>query len=295
MTSFQFNRHRVMTDSIHRFIFEDYNIRGELVKLQESVQEMVAGHQYPKIIAELLQQAAAVNALLATTLKFEGKLSIQLQSQGALKVLSVQTNHQLEFRGIVRFDEKTDYSDTTFKELTESGQLFITIEPNKGKRYQGIVSLEGDSLAQCIEDYFNQSEQLKTRMWLFNDGQQVLGLMLQALPDMDSEESFQHLEHLASTLTAEECFSVDSDVLLHRLFHQETISNLSVDAIRFNCGCSQDKMLNALSLIKEEELKHIFEEKDEVSVTCEFCLSQYAFSELAIKKHQAVEGNSTSH
>ncbi|RLA03237.1 MAG: Hsp33 family molecular chaperone HslO [Gammaproteobacteria bacterium] len=284
-----------MSDTVHRFIFDDYGIRGEVTNLTESSQKMIQAHQYPTFISDLLQQAAAVNVLLATTLKFEGRISIQLQSQSSLRMLVVQTSHQLGFRGMAQFDEQADYSKMTFKDLTKDGQMCITIEPLKGKRYQGIVSLDGENLAQCVENYFNQSEQLKTRIWLFNNQQQVFGLLLQALPDMDSEASFQHLTHLASTLTEQECLSVDSETILHRLFHQEAINNLSVDNIEFSCGCSREKMLDSLMLLGEEEISQILAEEGQISMNCEFCRNHYSFTDLDIKKHHSLEGNSTQH
>ncbi|PCJ48970.1 MAG: hypothetical protein COA74_06805 [Gammaproteobacteria bacterium] len=161
-----------MTDQIHRFIFDKYGIRGEMVKLSTSSQRMVQGHQYPLVINNLLKQAAAVNVLLATTLKFEGRISIQLQTEGSLKMLVVQTSHDLGYRGVAQYDKEIDYSGLSFKDITRNGQMCITIEPLKGKRYQGIVPLEGDNLAQSIEGYFKQSEQLKTKIWLYNDHHQ---------------------------------------------------------------------------------------------------------------------------
>ncbi|TQV85511.1 Hsp33 family molecular chaperone HslO [Aliikangiella coralliicola] len=284
-----------MSDKIHRFIFDTHGIRGELVKLNDSCERMLKDHPYPTILATLLQQAAAVNVLLATTLKFEGKISIQLQTNRQLKMLVVQTTHKLGFRGLVRFDQQADYSNSTFADLTEGGQMTITIEPLKGKRYQGIVPLNGKNLAECVENYFNQSEQLETRIWLFNDEEQVFGLMLQALPDMLSQDSFEHLVYLASTLTKEECLSVDSDILLHRLFHQESVRGLTVDPVKFTCGCSQQKMLNSLSLLPEEEINEILETKGQISVKCEFCLNQFRFSELDLKSHKSLQGNATKH
>jgi len=284
-----------MSDKIQRFIFDTHGIRGELVKLTDSIQRMLLNHNYPEVVASLLQQAAAVNVLLATTLKFEGKISLQLQSNDKLKMLVVQTTHKLGYRGLVRYDKEADFSHESFHTLVKDGQLSITIEPLKGKRYQGIVPLDGNNLAECIENYFNQSEQLKTRIWLFNDNQQVFGLLLQALPDMLSEDSFDHLIYLASTLTAEECLSVDSDIIMHRLFHQESIRGLTTDAVEFTCGCSEKKMLDSISLLPANELKEILETRGSLSVKCEFCLNQFSFDELAIKSHQSIQGNRTQH
>jgi molecular chaperone Hsp33 len=284
-----------MSDKIHKFIFNTYGIRGELVSLSDSNQRMLQNHQYPPFIADLLQQAAAVSLLLATTLKFEGKISIQLQTPDQLKMLVVQTNHKLGFRGLARFDKQFDYSTSSFKQITHGGQMSITIEPLKGKRYQGIVPLDGNNLAQCVEHYFDQSEQLKTKIWLYNNDQQAFGLMLQALPDMLSEESFDHLVYLANTLTKDECLSVDSEIILHRLFHQESISNLDVSPITFHCGCSEKKMLESISLLAEEEIDEVIRERGEISVKCEFCLNQFAFSQFDIKSHHSLKGNKTQH
>ena len=119
--------------------------------------------------------------------------------------------------------------------------------------------------------------------------------MLQALPDMLSEDSFEHLVYLASTLTEQECLSISSDIILHRLFHQENIKNLAVDPVRFACGCSASKMLNSLSLLDDGEIEEILTEKGEISVKCEFCLNHFAFNELDIKSHQGLQGNNTQH
>lgn len=284
-----------MTDKIHRFIFDTYGIRGEVVKLEDSCQRMLQDHQYPPFIASLLQQAAAVSILLATTLKFEGKISIQLLTQDKLKMLVVQTNHKLGYRGLVRYDKQADFSTMTFKELSKDGQMSITIEPLKGKRYQGIVPLGGNTLAECVENYFNQSEQLETRIWLYNNDSQVCGLMLQALPDMLSQESFEHLVYLSETLTEQECLSIDSDILLNRLFHQESIKNFVAEPVRFVCGCSEKKMLDSIQLLPEEEIAQILATKGSIAVKCEFCLNQFEFSEIDIKTDHQIEGNTTRH
>jgi len=284
-----------MSDKIQRFIFDSFGIRGELVNLESTSQRMLENHNYPPVIADLLQQVAAVTILMTTTLKFEGKMSVQLQTPDKLKLLVVQANHNLGFRGIARYDKQADYSQLTFKDLASTGNLSITIEPKKGKRYQGYVELAKESFSECIENYFNQSEQLKTRIWLFNDEQQVKGLMLQALPDMLSQDSFDHLVYLAETLTKEECLSIESDILLNRLFHQESVKDLITQEIKFHCGCSRKKMLDSVALFPQEEIAELLEKKGKVTVKCEFCLTQFDFSELNIKNHQALIGNLTKH
>jgi len=284
-----------MSDTVHRFIFDSFGIRGEFVQLETSMQRMLQSHHYPKVIADLLQQAAAVSILLTTTLKFEGKMSIQLQTKGKMKLLIVQANHELGFRGIARYDKEANYDDMEFKDLIQEGNLSITIEPKKGKRYQGYVELGHDTFAACIENYFNQSEQLKTRIWLFNDDKQVGGLMLQALPDMLSQDSFDHLVFLSETLTREETLSIAPEILLNRLFHQESIRDLMTQAVKFHCGCSRKKMLDSIALFTNEEIDDMISDDKQISVKCEFCLDKFDFSQLDIKSHQALAGNTTKH
>ena len=256
---------------------------------------MLNKHNYPPVIANLLQQVAAVTILLTTTIKFEGKISVQLQTKQPMKLLVVQANHKLGFRGIARYDKEIDYSEMSFEDLTKNGQLSITIEPKKGKRYQGFVELNQKNFASCIEDYFNRSEQLKTRIWLFNNEQKVTGLMLQALPDMQSQDSFDHLVYLSETLKEEECLSLEPGVLLTRLFHQESVRDLLVESPSFHCGCSRKKMIESIALFPEEEVKEILETKGKVAVKCEFCLNHFDFSEVDIKTHRAILGNKTQH
>jgi len=284
-----------MSDQIHRFIFNDHGIRGQLVKLSNSIKRILQSHQYPEPLADLLQQTATVSLLLATTLKFEGKISLQLQTESEMKMLVVQTTHKLGFRGLVRFDENTNFSDKTFAELVDNGHMSITIEPSKGKRYQGIVPLDKSSIAECIEGYFELSEQLKTRLWLFNDGKQAFGLMLQALPDMTEQESFEHLACLADTLTKEESLALDGETLLHRLFHQENINLLSLTPVQFECGCSEKKMLESIALLDQEEIDEALASQGEIPVQCEFCLDQFSFDKIDIKTQQSIQGNTTQH
>jgi molecular chaperone Hsp33 len=283
-----------MSDSLTRFIFDEFNVRGVLVKLKQSSARMIEGHGYPALLGTMLQEAAAINLLLATTLKFEGKISIQLQTPGALKLLFSQTTHDYTFRGVIHH-ESEDNQPTSFSELTKNGQMAITIEPEKGQRYQGVVALEGNNLAECIEGYFAQSEQLITRLFVFTQGHEVCGLLLQALPDLSSQEDFDHLVTLAETLTSEEIFSLENQDILYRLFHQEMIRNLEDDAVSFACPCSREKMLASIQMLDNAEIEEILEDEGHVSVVCEFCLNQYDFTRIDIKEFLAVQGNETRH
>lgn len=284
-----------MADKLTRLIFDDYNIRGVAVRLASDAEKLIAAHNYPAPVAKLLLEAAAINAMLTTTLKFEGRISLQLQTPSSLTLLLVQTNHQLVYRGVARFDELLMQDDMSFAEMVKNGQMVITIEPDKGQRYQGIVALEADSLAGCIENYFAQSEQLKTRLLLFTRTDAAFGLLLQALPDLSSDTDFDHVETLANTLTEDEAFTLENQDILHRLFHEELVRSLSEEPLKFECQCSREKMLSSLQLLKEEEITEILEQEGHIEMQCDFCLDQFQFNELDIKSFLAVTGNQTRH
>lgn len=281
-----------MADQLTRLIFDDFNIRGVAVRIVNDTDQLISSHNYPAPLAKLLLEAAAINAMLTTTLKFEGKISLQLQTPNSLKLLLVQTTHELEYRGIIRHE---DYANEAFAELTQGGQMVITIEPDKGERYQGIIALEGDTLTACIEGYFAQSEQLKTRLLIYSRPTGVFGLLLQALPDLSSDADFEHVDTLAQTLTEEEAFELENHDILHRLYHEERVRSLADESISFNCTCSRDKMLSSLQLLDDAEISEILEASGHVEIQCEFCMTQYKFSAIDIKSFGAVEGNDTRH
>lgn len=284
-----------MSDKLTRLIFDNYNIRGVAVQIADDVNKLISEHNYPEPIAKLLLEAVAINAMLTTTLKFEGRISLQLQTPGSLSLLLVQTNHNLSYRGVARFEEDQLNDEISFADMVNNGQMVITIEPDKGQRYQGIVALEADSLAGCIENYFAQSEQLRTKLFMFTRSNAVFGLLLQALPDLSSETDFEHVETLANTLTEEEAFELDNQDILHRLFHEELVRSLSEEPIQFECQCSRDKMLSSLQLLQDDEITEILEADGHIEIQCEFCLNQYKFNELDIKSFLAVAGNETRH
>src|SRR5690606_21533635 len=144
-----------------------------------------------------------------------------------------------------------------FRTLVGNGTLALTIDPTDGQRYQGIVALDGDSLAQCLESYFAQSEQLPTRLWLAADDQRAGGLFLQELPSRaDAAErarQWQHLEALAGTVSETELLGLDGDTLLYRLFHQEPLRLLRRDALAFRCSCSRARTESMLVSLGRDE------------------------------------------
>jgi molecular chaperone Hsp33 len=269
-----------MTDTILRFIFDQTDVRGEWVQLERSYQETLATHHYPPAVRQLIGEFLAAVSLLGATLKIDGSIILQARSQGEIPLIMAETNSRHELRAIVHGAEQAISSE--FGALLRSGQLSITIDPTEGERYQGIVPLEGNSLAECLELYFRQSEQLPTRIWLAADAQRAAGLFLQELPSRTEPEQraeqWRHLTTLAATVTPAELLELPAETLLHRLFHQEQLRLLGSDPLRFRCSCSQQRTAAMLRSLGREELEQILLERGQIDVNCEFCNQHYAFA-----------------
>ncbi|WP_022961757.1 Hsp33 family molecular chaperone HslO [Halopseudomonas pelagia] len=271
-------------DTTQRFLFEHADVRGELVSLDQSYREVLAKHDYPEAVKALLGEMLAATVLLSTTIKFDGLLILQARSSGPLSTLMVECSSDQAVRGIARYSD--DIQGDTLPELMPDGILTITIDPQQGQRYQGIVPLEGHSLAEALSAYFDNSEQLPTRFRLQADGRSARGFLLQALPadrQIDPEErdaTWEHLSILANTLKAEELVSLDNQTLLHRLFHQEDLRLFDPALVRFECSCSAERSANALiSLGHEDALALLAEQGGAIEVDCQFCNSRYAFAQ----------------
>ena len=264
------------TDQLSRYTFNDHDVRGELVQLTSSYQTLIRGHDYPAPVQEVLGHMMAAVSLLTATLKFEGHIAVQLQGDGPLNFVAVNGNHKQELRGIARL--RAELSDTDLRSMIGKGQLIITLTPESGERYQGVVSGEADSIAEMLENYFEQSEQLHTKVWLHADGEHAAGMLLQRLPSSGQDlTGFEHLATLTDTITAKELYTVPAEELLHRLYHEETVHLYPSQPVSFVCGCSRDKTLNALASVKPEELKEILDRDGEIVMTCDYCLTEYVF------------------
>lgn len=272
-----------LPDILHRYLFDDLHVRGELVQLSDTYQQIIANHDYPLGVRQLLGELVAATCLLTATLKLEGEISVQLQGDGPIGYLAVNGGHNQKMRGIAKLKE-----DTTAKGLQNligKGTMVITIHPEKGEAYQGVVALEQSTIADCLSHYFKVSEQIPTMIWLFHNDetQQVAGSLVQLLPDGDDKEKqqndFEHLCQLTHTLKAEEIFTLDAETLLFRLYNQEKVRLFDPQVVGYQCSCSEEKCMNAISQIQATEIKSILEEQGCISMTCDYCLTTYAFYE----------------
>lgn len=271
----------MQTDILNRYLFDNLHARGELVNLSKTFQEIVAPHNYPSGVKNLLGELVAATCLLTATLKFEGEIAVQLQGDGPIGYMAVNGNNLQEMRGIARMNRETDA--TSLQDLIGKGNMVITIRPKNGEPYQGVVALEEETLADCLAHYFEVSEQIPTKIWLFTDESksQIAGTLIQLLPDagdkVQQEADFDHLCQLTNTIKSDEIFSVDSQELLYRLYHQEEVRLFEPQAISYTCSCSEEKCLSAISQIEPNELENIIAEQGSVSMTCDYCLTTYQF------------------
>lgn len=276
------------SDQQKRFLFEQADIRGEVVQLENTFQAAVSGRGFPERIELLLGEFLAAASLLASTLKFDGILSIQARGEGIVKLLVAECTNQKELRAVVRLEEDADTSNLnglSFKELIGSnGVISIIIEPQDGERYQGIVPVEYPTLAACLEHYFFQSEQLNTKLWFAADKHRCAGLLIQALPKQlnassdTNEEYWETVVHLASTVKDVELLELGQDQLLYRLFNEFEVRTFDSTSVSFNCNCSKERSANALISLGEKDVFDLLDEQETITIDCQFCLSHYEFT-----------------
>lgn len=274
-------------DTLNRFLFDDHPVRGEITRLEQTYQAILDNHSYPIAVQKLLGELLVASSLLTATLKFEGDITVQLQGDGPLTLAVVNGNNQQELRGVARVNgEITD--NATLKEMVGNGYIVITITPLNGERYQGIVGLEKDTLIGCIENYFMQSEQLPTRLFVkigvHNNKPIAAGILLQVLPnDENTNESFEHLNALTETITSDELFQLSTDEILYRLYNQEQVRLFETQNITFKCGCSRQRCESSLMTLPSDEVDQILkEENGKINIHCDYCGKDYLFDAIDI-------------
>lgn len=278
-------------DTLQRFLFENSPVRGNLVKLALTLQLALNKQNLPKGLRLALGELMAASALLAATLKMNGSMVMQIQSKGALKLLVVEctadADTPLRMRATAKWAGAIDEQQGLFDLITH-GQFIITLDPKDGNQaYQGIVPLEGDSIATILENYMLRSEQIDTRIWLCCDGEMAAGMLLQKLPEtmnqttvIQDADIWNRVGHLASTVTAEELLQLPAETLLNRLFHEEEVRLFAASNTQFYCSCNRNSVASMLRMLGDEELQGILAEQGQIDVNCDFCNAHYAFDKV---------------
>jgi len=273
-------------DQLHRYLFENYAVRGELVTVSETYQQILNNHDYPAPVQKLLGELLVATSLLTATLKFAGDITVQVQGDGPMSLAVINGNNRQQMRGVARVQGEIA-DDASLKTLVGNGYLVITITPEEGERYQGVVGLEGETLAECLEDYFQRSEQLPTRLFIRTgdvEGQPAAGgMLLQVLPAQDTQaEDFEHLAVLTETVKAEELFTLPANEVLWRLYHEEEVTLYDPQDVEFKCTCSRERCAGALKTLPDEEVDSILAEEGEIDMHCDYCGNHYLFNAMDI-------------
>ena len=285
-----------MKDTLRRFLFENLAVRGELVHLDATWQAILERHDYPRPVQKVLGELMSAVSLLIATLKFNGQLIAQIQGDGPVSLLVVEGTSQKTLRATANMKEGAEVSSAaTMQQLFGNARLVITLDPEKGERYQGIVTLAGDNIADALTDYLLRSEQLDTDIWLVADDKRAAGLLIQKLPDTEKVKSgsnilsfdsaeenidldgWNRIQQLSSTIKDEELLDLNAEEIIHRLYHEEDVRLFDAEHMSFRCSCSRERVEKMLFSLGVEEVKSMIEELNNIEVACEFCHHKYRF------------------
>lgn len=297
----------IVNDNILQpFLLENSNIRGRIVRLGSSLDDILTAHHYPVTVSRVLAEALTLTTLLAGMLKFNGVFTLQTKGDGAIPTLVCDMTNEGVLRGYAAYDldkiakvKENHEGDGHIlpKELIGKGYLAFTVDQKEiVERYQGLVELTGDKVVDCVQHYFKQSEQIKVGIKVFakrdEDGKwHGSAIMLQELPPQDQEKSASDTQDdwrrcmmLLETATAKEMLDpkLPVNTLIYRLFHEEEVRVFDPTMIKKGCRCSRDKIVNILKTLKTDEVEDYIEE-GKVSITCEFCNTSYDFTRDELK------------
>ncbi|MFN0298052.1 Hsp33 family molecular chaperone HslO [Acinetobacter albensis] len=278
-----------MSELRQRFYIENCPVRGEVVHIENVLQTILAQRDYPQAIQILLGEMLTATALLASTLKIKGRISLQIQAAGTFKWAMAECNHLGELRASADYEEdprffQAENSSTVLKSLVNP-VLFINIEPEFGERYQGIVALEQDSLAGCLMQYYDLSAQIPTKIVLASSAERAGGLLIQLLP-RNSEEEQQRVDEdlwprltlLTETLKPQELTDLTATEILYRLYNEEDVRLPEVEQLKFGCTCSKERCATALKQIGIDAVRETLEFQNPITMDCQFCSTRYSFT-----------------
>ena len=289
------------TDALSTFVFERAAVRGALVSLDAACRDILACHPYPAALRQVLSELLAASALLASTLKFNGSLIVQLRGDGPVRMLVVECDAALALRATAQWGGEmaslpagTDLA--TLAGGSDRARLAITLDPKDGgPLYQGIVGLEAASIATLIEHYLTASEQIESRLVLATQGETVRGLLLQRLPGAGpaDDAAWHSAMATAAALVPADLFrAANAADFLGTRFPDRDIRLFEPRSTRFACSCSPERIGNALRLLGRAEVDDILAEQGSIGVTCEFCNRRYTL--VAAEAHALFGGDPAS-
>jgi molecular chaperone Hsp33 len=285
------------SDLVRRFVLERHPIRGHAVRLSDEWARLREHQDYPQSVQQLLGEAMAAAVLLAATLKFEGTLTLQMQGKGVVNLLVAQCTHDFKVRGMARHDPmvaKDGDEEIGFRALAGEGQMVVTVEAaDRAASYQGVVPITGDSLAESLEAYFQQSEQIPTRVLLAANAGAVAGMLVQRIPGVGGTQTqldetaldtaWQKADDAMSAFARATLLEDDVEQRLVNMFGIDEVRVFSGHEITFECRCSRERVANVLRSLGVEEVRSVIAEQGACTVTCEFCQKPYKFDAIDVE------------
>jgi len=276
-------------DSLQRFLFERSPVRGELVHLDDAWRAVLERHDYPPALRAVMGELMAAAVLLAATLKLKGSLILQIQGQGPVTLLVVECDGELNVRATAKWQGELE--GIAFTQMVGDGRFVITLDPRDGgQTYQGIVELDGESVAEVLQNYMLRSDQLETRLWLAADEQHAAGLLLQKMPgeggyavspnEDEDDDMWSRVTMLTDTLKREELLGLPAVELIRRLYAEEDVRLFDTQPVAFRCSCSRDRVARMLKMLGRDEVQSLLAEQGVAEVTCEFCNHKYVFDKV---------------
>jgi molecular chaperone Hsp33 len=283
-------------DRVRRFVLEQHPIRGHAVRMSQAWLSLREHQDYPPAVQQLLGEAVGAVVLLAATLKFDGVLTLQLQGKGLVNLLVAQCTHDFRVRAMARHDPvvRTEAGDAGFRALAGEGQIVVTVEAtDRASSYQGVVPITGNSLAESLEAYFRQSEQLPTRVLLASSAGVVAGMLVQRIPgaggtqeqldDTALDAAWEKADDAMSGLAPGQLLDDEVEQRLVDMFGIDEVRVFSGHEVRFECRCSRSRVANVLRSLGADEVRSVIAEQGTCTVTCEFCRKPYMFDAIDVE------------
>ncbi|MBA2649793.1 MAG: Hsp33 family molecular chaperone HslO [Legionella sp.] len=271
-------------DSLQRFIFEHAHIRGEIVHINNTFKTIMSQRNYPPRVKIMLAEAMVSCLLLTSSIKFEGSLSLQFQGDKRLSLILVQCDHDLNIRALAQFEESL--TDEDYDKAFLTGKMMLTINQDaQAQTYQSMVSIESSEMSENLMNYFAQSEQITTGVWLAVNDDCAAGLLLQLMPSdasIEREQFWEYAVQLGQTVTEEELLTLDNQTLLYRLYNETELRLFDSRPTQFKCRCTPDKMKQVVRVLGEQDALELLKSRKELEVTCDFCNQSYGFDPIDV-------------
>ena len=264
---------QMKTDLITRFVINNSSIRGNIIRIKNSLAELKKSLAIPEQIASSFNEIVTVCPMLAATLKFEGGLILQIQGKKSLKLIIAESDNDFKIRGTIKLTENTK---ETFQDLIQDAIVALTvIHKDQKTPYQGIIEVGSGEIKAMIEHYLTQSMQIKSKVFFHQTKTESFGVLFQELPH-ENEEQKLITESLWNDidLIKSDTLSDGPEQFLKNIFSQNDVQIFEEHSVEHECSCNQEKIYKTISLIQENEIYSSIK-NDYIEMVCEYCQKKY--------------------